>query len=72
MIDELALALANVLATVEAYDREQPVQTRLATKHTAMRTAMVGAKAALAAYRNPRVLCLDGEPSPEYVITERR
>lgn len=67
MSDELAQALANVLNAVEAYDKEQPVQTRLATKHTAMRVAMSTARVTLATHKARR---LDGEPSPEYVTAD--
>lgn len=70
MSDELARVLLELLRTTEAYDKEQPVQTRLATKHALMRAAMSTARVALEAYRNPRVLCLDGEAAPEYSASQ--
>lgn len=65
MSDELARVLAQLLDAVEAYDREQPVQTRLMRKHDAMTLAMSKAKEAL---EREKARMLDGGPSPEYVV----
>jgi hypothetical protein len=65
---ELAQALMNVLDAVEAYDQEQPVQTRLSRKHYAMALAILKARESLAVWRDHRARMLDGERAPEYTI----
>jgi hypothetical protein len=71
MSDELAQALMNVLDAVEAYDKEQPVQTRLSRKHYAMALAILKARESLAVWRDHRARMLDGERAPEYRIPVR-
>jgi len=66
--DELARALVMVLDAVEAYDKEQPVQTRLSRKHDAMAYAMLKARESLAVYSDYKARMLDGGPSPRYLV----
>ena len=68
MSDELAQVLTELLRTIEAYDSEQPVQTRLSRKHDAMAYAMLKARESLAVYSDYKARMLDGGPSPRYLV----